>query len=410
MLNVFPDGLSPEHQLHPLQQALEQEQIANPSHEQFSSPSSSWTPMSNEQDGVPQEIPASQAGETVGIQATDEGYSYNTASVDQAQEQQPQQIINPPGKQLPSPSLAVGNNGQDEILQDIPATQAGETVGVQPTDGCHSNNTNSLHQAQEQQPQQIINPPGKQLPSPSLAIGNNGKNEILQGIPATQAGETVNDQPSDDCEQNDTARFGINKGHGINIPKSLDVTGVKEVNPVNQPSPERQVKNVGNANGREIGTDKDKNGNDPDGGVDGNQSKEKKDAQDLDNQDNGSLTNSGRSHGSNRASDSIMDDNATINSNTPRHSQRSKPCKLEMGEPSEQEPCLPSGITYQDNWGVPPAYVDESMSYYHDEGRHSQWCKPCKLEMGEPCEQEPCLPSGIPSHYHDEGREQQVGS
>ncbi len=82
----IPDGLSPEQQLYILQQAQEQlqQRIINSSGKQL--PSSSLTPLNNEQNGAHQgilahQLPATQAGQTVGLQATDGCQTDSTTSV-----------------------------------------------------------------------------------------------------------------------------------------------------------------------------------------------------------------------------------------------------------------------------------------------------------------------------------------
>ncbi len=140
--------MSLEQQWHLLQQAQEQikQQIIN----------HSQAPLNKEHNGVLQGIPATQAVQTVSVHPTDGGYSNNTASVHQAEEQLKQQIINPFGKQLPSASLSPLSNGQNGIHQGIlahqlPDTQAGQSVGLQPTDGCRTNSTTSFSSNASQQ-------------------------------------------------------------------------------------------------------------------------------------------------------------------------------------------------------------------------------------------------------------------
>ncbi len=256
----------------------------------------------------------------------------------QAQEQVQEQIVNPSGEQFPSRSSSQTplNNEQNRLPHEIPATEAGRTVGVQPTDESYSYNTASVHQAQEQIQKKILNASGKPLPSSLLAVGN----EVPQDEPATQARHTVSVPPTDDCDQNHTASLGNND---INIPESqLQVTVVNEVD---QRSPVRQVKNVDNAEDGEIETDIDHNANglDGDSGVDGNQSNENRDSKEiLDNQINDSHTDTGRSHGSNRPnSDSYRDGDATIIANSPGQSQHDEQYELET--------FLPGGRPYHAN-------------------------------------------------------------
>ncbi len=104
----------------------------------------------------------------------------------QAQEQIKQQIVNH--------SQAPLINEQNGVLQEMPASQAGQPASVHPTEGCYSNDTAGVQQPQKQFQQQI-NDSGKQSPSSWLTPLNNEQNGV---------------QPTDDCEQNNPPSFSSN--------------------------------------------------------------------------------------------------------------------------------------------------------------------------------------------------------
>ncbi len=142
-----------------------------------------------------------------------------------------------------------------------------------------------------------------------------------------------------------------------------------------------------------------RHGNDPDGdsGVHGDQSEDNMDtAEDLDNRINDSHMDTGRSRGSNRLSDSYIDGNATINSNTSGHSQRSEPLEESFQNVKRGAVTLDEeGNTLTRHSRVPSKYVSP---YNRNQQQQTENLLNAlaKLEIGEHGELEPCLPGGLP--------------